>query len=451
MASEWQVSVLEHAPLDIIDGDRGHNYPTQAEFSDSGHCLFLNAGNVTTTGFRFAECAFITASKDALLRKGKLRREDVVLTTRGTVGNVAYFDESVPFDNVRVNSGMVILRAHPDVLEPRYLYSFVRSGLFRSQVSALRTGSAQPQLPIRDINRIEIPIPPLYEQCAIAHILGTLDDKIELNRRLNETLDQMARALFKSWFVDFNPVRAKAEGRDTGLPRDIADLFPDRFEDSELGNIPEGWRVAPLGEQFDTVKGVSYKGSGLSDSGMPLHNLNSVYEGGGYKYEGIKYYNGEYAERHIVRPGDVIVANTEQGHQRLLIGYSATVPRLFGDVGIASHHIFLLRPREHAVLTPLFLCQLLNSRRMHDTVSGYANGTTVNMLPLDGVQKPKVVLPPADLVGVFDKLAGQVEMRRAATIVETRTLVALRDTLLPKLLSREIRVKSAEKAVAEAL
>jgi type I restriction enzyme S subunit len=141
-------------------------------------------------------------------------------------------------------------------------------------------------------------------------------------------LEAIARALFTSWFVDFDPVRAKAEGRDTGLPKPLADLFPDRLEESEMGEIPAGWGVAPLSDHLEAAKGVSYKGSGLTDVGIPLHNLNSVYEGGGYKYEGIKYYDGEYAGRHLVKPGDVIVANTEQGHDRLLIGTQRSCPRL---------------------------------------------------------------------------------------------------------------------------
>jgi len=211
MASNWRTTTFENAPLEIIDGDRGKNYPNQNEFSARGHCLFLNTGNVTTSGFNFSERAFITREKDTLLRKGKLVRNDVVLTTRGTIGNSAYFDDSVPFDHIRINSGMVILRAKEPALHSRYLYLFIRSALFHSQVAALRTGSAQPQLPIRDINRIEIPIPLPDEQRAIAHILGTLDDKIELNRRINETLEAMARALFKSWFVDFDPVHANSK------------------------------------------------------------------------------------------------------------------------------------------------------------------------------------------------------------------------------------------------
>ncbi|RMH01714.1 MAG: restriction endonuclease subunit S, partial [Planctomycetota bacterium] len=279
--------------------------------------------------------------------------------------------------------------------------------------------------------------------------------KIELNRRMSETLEAMARALFKSWFVDFDPVRAKMEGRWKrghslpGLPAHLYDLFPDRLVDSELGEIPEGWEVESLGDHFDAVKGVSYKGSGLAEDGMPLHNLNSIYEGGGYKYEGIKYYTGEYGDRHIVVPGDVVVANTEQGHDRLLIGYAAVVPAFFGDKGIASHHLYRLRPKPRSPLTAVYLCSLLNSPQMHDTVSGYANGTTVNMLPVDGVQMPAIHCPPKDIITVFDSLATYAIRRREEIAAESRTLAALRDALLPKLISGELRIQDAERFLKE--
>ena len=291
-----------------------------------------------------------------------------------------------------------------------------------------------------------IAAPPVSDQRAIAHILGTLDDKIDLNRRMNATLEAMARALFWSWFVDFDPVRAKMEGRDTGLPKDIADLFPDRLVESELGEVPDGWALERLSEHFEAVKGVSYKGSGLEQDGVPLHNLNSIHEGGGYKYEGIKYYTGEYKDRHVVRPGDVIVANTEQGHDRLLIGYAAIVPGLFGDHGIYSHHVYRLRPRSSGHLSAPFLHLLLNSPWMHDVVSGYANGTTVNMLPMDAVQKPMVVVPPMALLEAFDALALHSRHRREQAVRDSRTLGVLRDALLPKLVCGELRVNTSEAA-----
>jgi type I restriction enzyme S subunit len=332
-------------------------------------------------------------------------------------------------------------------LDMRWLYYAIK----HYKLGEVDDGSPIPSTTRAAVYMLDLDVPPLPEQRAIAHILGTLDDKIELNQQMNETLEAMVRALFKSWFVDFDPVRAKAQGRDPGLPKPTADLFPSRLVDSDLGEIPEGWAVETLADHFDAVKGVSYKGSGLGDDGVPLHNLNSVYEGGGYKYEGIKYYSGEFAQRHVVRPGDVIVANTEQGHDRLLIGYAAIVPRLFGDQGIASHHIYRLRPRPSSPLTDSYLCALLNSPTMHDVVSGYANGTTVNMLPLDGVQKPLIVLPPRTLVQAFDALGLRSDRRREEMVSESRTHSALRDTLLPKLISGELRVKDAEKFIGSAV
>ena len=164
-----------------------------------------------------------------------------------------------------------------------------------------------PKLTQGNLNRISVRSTGHWpEQRAIAHVLGTLDDKIELNRRMNETLEEMARALFKSWFVDFEPVRAKMEGRWRrgeslpGLPADLYYLFPGRLVPSELGDIPEGWEVKPMGDCIDVARGLSYKGSGLSSNGMPMHNLNSIYEGGGYKEDGIKHYKGDFQKRHVI-------------------------------------------------------------------------------------------------------------------------------------------------------
>lgn len=124
MSSEWQITTFAEAPFVVIDGDRGANYPKQHEFSSYGYCLFLNAGNVSRSGFVFSDCAFITEEKDSILRKGKLARYDLVLTTRGTVGNVAYFSDEVPFSHIRINSGMVILRPDQSRIDPYYLYLF---------------------------------------------------------------------------------------------------------------------------------------------------------------------------------------------------------------------------------------------------------------------------------------------------------------------------------------
>ena len=376
------------------------------------------------------------------LSKYTLRKGDIVFSRVGSVDRRALVREA---EEGWLFSGRCLrVRPDPSKIDPGYLSYFFGWASFKEYIRAIAVGATMPSLNTQILSDVIVPYPSIPEQRAIAHILGTLDDKIELNRRMNETLEEMARALFKSWFVDFDPVRAKMEGRDPGLPKHLADLFPDRLVDSELGPIPEGWEVKALEECLDVAKGLSYKGAGLSSDGVPMHNLNSIYEGGGYKDDGIKYYNGDYQPRHVIQSGDVIVANTEQGHDRLLIGFAAIVPKRFGDNGLFSHHIYRVRPKSSFALTSDFICQLLNTQVMHGTVSGYANGTTVNMLPADALRIPLIVIPSPQIVTTFSTIAETARIRQEKCIVDSLTLIALRDALLPKLVSGDLRVKQME-------
>lgn len=182
---------LETKPMtdicDVIDGDRGKNYPTTDEFSDNGYCLFLNAKNVTTSGFNFETCMFVTKEKDEVLRKGKLSRGDVVLTTRGTLGNLAFYTDNVPFEHVRINSGMVILRMKHDVIDEVF---FIEQ--FKMQLADIKkkiaSGSAQPQLPISTMNKIQILITDIETQRAFAAFVAAIDkSKATVQKALDET------------------------------------------------------------------------------------------------------------------------------------------------------------------------------------------------------------------------------------------------------------------------
>lgn len=152
---------MGQAPCEIIDGDRGKNYPKQHQFMTNGYCVFLNAGNITAQGFDFSTTQFISKERDGLLRKGRLQRGDVVLTTRGTVGKVAFFGKNIPYDVIRINSGMVIIRLNGEVFDPEFFMLLLRSPMFLEQTISARTGSAQQQLPIRDLTKLFIPVPPL--------------------------------------------------------------------------------------------------------------------------------------------------------------------------------------------------------------------------------------------------------------------------------------------------
>ncbi len=257
-------------------------------------------------------------------RKTKPQAWDVILSRRCNPGETAF----VPADlECALGQNLVVLRSNGKRIYAPFLRWLLRGPAWWDQVRTfINVGAVFESLKCADIPNFRLSIPSMVEQQAIACILGALDGKIELNRRMNRTLEGLARALFQSWFVDFDPVRAKAAGQTPpGLAPHVAKLFPNAFEGSELSDIPQGWRVRSMEHEATVTKGVSYKGQHLCEAseGLPMHNLNSVYEGGGYKHEGLKWYKGEFRPRHLLEPGDVIVTNTEQGFEHLLIGYAA--------------------------------------------------------------------------------------------------------------------------------
>ncbi|MCK5540240.1 MAG: restriction endonuclease subunit S, partial [Deltaproteobacteria bacterium] len=181
----WVEKKLGDADLiQIVDGDRGVNYPKKADFSNEGFCLFLNTKNVRPDGFNFESTMFITKEKDRALRKGKLKHHDVLLTTRGTIGNIALYDDSVDFDEIRINSGMLIFRPNERIILSEYLFEIFRSGIMKSQIDQFVSGAAQPQLPIKTLVNFSIPVPTkLADQKKIVvrlHKLSTETKRLEV-------------------------------------------------------------------------------------------------------------------------------------------------------------------------------------------------------------------------------------------------------------------------------
>lgn len=382
----------------------------------------MRAGNIADGEFQVKDAdRFPLENLDKVGIK-KSQPGDVVLTTKGTVGRFAFMrnDDEAFVYSPQLSFWRVLDRT---IIEPRFLYYWIRGKEFAIQCDSVKGQTDMADyVSLADQRRMRITLPPLPTQRRIAEILGRLDDKIALNRRLNRVLEEMAQALYKHHFVDFGPYQEGA------------------FVGSELGSIPRGWEVDRLGDHVKAIKGLSYKGKWLADEGMPLHNLNSIYEGGGYKYEGIKYYTGEYKEKHLIKPGDLIVANTEQGFDYLLIGCPAIVPKRYGADGLFTHHIYKVEFKKGSPLTSSFLYFWLKNPALRQSVTAFTNGTTVNMLSRDGLQHPRIIVPTPEAIQKFENLAQTVLDKIEQHAEENRKLAEIRDYLLPRLLSGEILV-----------
>ncbi len=361
----------------------------------------------------------------------------VVLGRKGVVGSV-YF---VVCDYWPHDTTLWVKDFHGN--DRRFVYYFFK--WMAPRIAKMDVGSANPTLNRNHVHPIEIRWPPVPEQRAIAHILGALDDKIELNRWMNETLEAMARALFKSWFVDFDPVRAKAEGRDPGLPKHIADFFPDRFEDSELGDIPEGWEVKTIGDVAERVGmgpfGSSIKVETFVPEGVPIisgQHLN------GFMLEDNKFnfITPEHAERlknSNVHRGDVIF--THAGN----IGQAAYIPKHSRyERYVISQRQFFMRC-DLSQVTPTFIALFFNSPEGRHQLLANTSSSGVPSIarPVTYLRTIKIVIPPKLTLDVFEKLTSPILLRFRQNVDESDTLVALRDALLPKLISGELRLKDA--------
>jgi len=317
--------------------------------------------------------------------------------------------------------------------DPEYVYYQLSTR--KDELQRLATsGSAQPILNKGHFSELDIILPSPAEQRAIAHILGTLDDKIELNRRMNQTLEAMAQALFKSWFVDFEPFR------DQGM------------EESPSGPIPKGWTHTSLGSFTKLDKGVSYKGRFLSDDGLPMINLGCFLGHGEFSLQNLKYYAGDYRDRHLVYPGDIVIANTDITQKREVLGSPAMVPPSeTHNSYLFTHHVYALRFDNIHQHWKRYVFFTLLEAAFRERAVGFATGTTVLALPRDAILDYQVVNPGNRLIDAF---ADQLEPMLALQYVndkQSHTLATLRDALLPKLLSGETRIRDAGKLLREAV
>ncbi len=372
------------------------------------------------------------------------RPGDVAFITKGTVGRVGYLRRDQPsvVFAPQVAYWRVLDRQR---LDSRWIFYLLRGPEFQANLDAVKTHGAMAADYVSISQQLDfrLTIPPLPEQRAIATVLGALDDKINLNRRMNEMLDDAARALFKSWFVDFDPVRAKAEGRQPfGMDAATAALFPGGFEQTELGELPSGWRVGTLAELTASIRrgiGPAY----LDTGGVLVLNQKCIRD---HRISFAQARRHDPQRRDVsdrqLELGDVLVNSTGVG----TLGRVAQVLRL-PEPCIVDSHVTVVRPNREVYRNEL-LGQLLALREAE--VEALGEGSTGQTeLSRERLGKLGVIIPPPPVQDVLATLLSPLNRRVTAAQLETEQLATLRDYLLPKLLSGEVRVRDAEK-LAEA-
>lgn len=387
---------------EIIDGDRGKNYPKQDEFYPQGYCLFLNTGNVTKEGLIFEENQFIMKEKDEALRKGKLKRGDIVYTTRGTVGNAGYYNSSVPYENVRINSGMVILRANGKIVDARFLYQILKSEYYRPYFKQYCTGSAQPQLPIKNFSQIYLNVPDIKTQHRIADILSVYDDLIENNQKQIKLLEEAAQRLYKEWFVDLH--------------------FPGHENTKIVDGVPEGWNEKTLSQVANVIMGQSPKSEFYNSEkkGLPFHQGVGSY---GVRFVMDDIYSTSYTR--IAEPNSIL--------------FSVRAP--VGRLNITKNKVVI--GRGLAAINQTDGCQsylyyLLKNKFFKDNIVG--NGSIFASVSKDELLNQKFLIPERNLMMQFEKIVSQMDKQIENLDSKNKKLIEARDRLLPKLMSGEVEV-----------
>jgi type I restriction enzyme S subunit len=419
---------------------------------------------------------------DSWMTRGIPNAGDVVLTTEAPLGEVAQLDER----KIALAQRIITLRGKKDVLDNDYLLYLLQSHDVQHQLDGRGTGSTVKGIKQSELKEVILTFPEFQVQRQIAQHLKNIDNKITLNHQINQTFERMAQALFKSWFVDFDPVvdnaldagffeqdlefpdelLRRAEVRKAvlesayfkPLPEDILKLFPTTFEECAeplfgLGGwIPRGWGVSELNELIDIKHGFAFKGEYFSDKETDevLLTPGNVKVGGGFKSEKYKFYAGPIEANYIFSSGDIFVTMTDLSKASDTLGYPAIVPEIIEKRFHHNQRLGKVIYREHPASYPMFIYHTLCSASYRQSVLGSATGTTVKHTSPKKILCHRLVNSLNGLVEAeFERLVASYNLMASINNKASLTLTRLRDTLLPKLISGELRLSDSEVDTAE--
>jgi type I restriction enzyme S subunit len=419
---EWEAVPLSAA----IDFREGPGILAK-DFREQGVPL-LRLRNIERPFVELDGCNFLDpAMVDAKWNHFRVDPGDLLVSTSGTLGRVSIATPdsagAIPY------TGIIRMRPARDDVDAGFIRYFLTSPLFQVQAEALAAGSVLRHFGPSHLREMWLPLPPLNEQRAIAEVLGALDDKLEQNRRTARALERLARAIFRAWFVDFEPVKAKGTGATSfpSMPQPVFDALSTRFVDSDVGPVPEGWEVKAIAKVATFLNGLALQKYPPRDDGSDLRVIKIAQLRRG-STDGADLANGDVPEQYVVNDRD------------LLFSWSGTLEAefWFGGKGALNQHLFKVTSSHF----PSWLCLLWI--RQHLTwfrAIAASKATTMGHIKRSHLQEAKVVVPPVDVIQAAGAVIGSVYELHAQVMVESRKLAGIRDLLLPKLLSGQVRVQ----------
>ena len=387
---------------------------------EDGKVWFINTGDVE--GGRFTHNDLSDwEGLPGQAKKAVVEGDILYSEIRPGNGRYAFVDQQYP--NAVVSTKFMVIEASESIL-PKYLYHVITSPELQNAMKLIaesRSGTF-PQITFDSIAHLELMVPSKPEQLAVSSLLDAIEGRIRNNQKMNQTLEEIAKAIFKSWFVDFDPVRAKAEGRPTGLPPEISDVFPDELVDSEIGEIPKGWGVNPLGSVFLIQYGKNLPTKNLIEDGYPVFGGNGVIG-----------FHSKYIYEEVMT--------------------------LIACRGAASGKVGRSLPKSFVTNNSLVInhegAELTSQRFIEFTLESgdpenYVTGSAQPQLTIDNIKNFPFITPPSEIVNSFQGIVNPLADRQLLLDSENQVLSELRDTLLPKLISGELRIPDAERFLEEA-
>ncbi|MFL9965129.1 restriction endonuclease subunit S [Paraburkholderia sediminicola] len=442
MSSEWQQVHLQDIATEVTVGYVG---PMASEYVESG-IPFLRSLNIELFNINKNDLKYIRQDFHARIKKSALKPHDVVIVRTGKPGTCAVIPNWLEDANC---SDLVIVRCG-ERIRPRFLCYWVNSAALH-HIDSHTVGAVQQHFNVGAAKKMRVAVPSLAEQDSVVSVLGALDDRITLLRETNATLESIARALFKSWFVDFDPVRAKQDGRaPQGMDDATAALFPNGFEVSELGLVPRGWRIMALADVLANHGGTIQTGpfgsqlhaSDYVESGIPVVMPKDI-QGRRVSAASIACIGPQDADRlqrHKLKTGDIVFSRRGDVERHALISER--------EVGwLCGTGCLLVRPGP-SCLSSSFLSMTLDAPRARQWLVRHAIGATMPNLNTSILGSVPVVLPDTKVLEIFEETVSATEAQLTQNSELANTLSSIRDTLLPRLISGQLRLSEAEALVA---